>query len=81
MSILVQFLVESVALSLAGGLVGIFLGAMAGDALAPWHWVGRFPWGWAAIGILVCSVIGVAFGIFPAMKAASLDPIEALRYE
>ncbi|HEY1765921.1 MAG TPA: ABC transporter permease [Opitutaceae bacterium] len=82
MTILTQFLVESVVLSLTGGLVGILLGTIAGDSLAAWLSVGIvFPWGWAAIGIIVCSVIGVVFGMFPAWKAASLDPIEALRYE
>jgi putative ABC transport system permease protein len=40
-----------------------------------------FPWDWASIGLLVCTAIGVGFGLYPAFKAASLDPIEALRYE
>jgi putative ABC transport system permease protein len=40
-----------------------------------------FPWDWAAIGLIVCTVIGVGAGLYPAMKAAALDPIESLRYE
>jgi len=40
-----------------------------------------FPWNWAAIGLIVCCGIGVCFGFYPAWKAASLDPIEALRFE
>jgi putative ABC transport system permease protein len=40
-----------------------------------------FPWDWAIIGLVVCSLIGIGFGFFPAMKAASLDPVEALRFE
>jgi putative ABC transport system permease protein len=80
--ILTQFLVESVVLSVTGGLVGILLGTVAGDALAAVLSAAIvFPWGWAAAGVIVCTAIGVVFGMYPAWKAASLDPIEALRYE
>jgi len=40
-----------------------------------------FPYGWAATGVIVCSVIGIAFGFYPALRAASLEPVEALRFE
>jgi putative ABC transport system permease protein len=40
-----------------------------------------FPWDWAIIGLVVCSIVGIAFGTYPAWKAANLDPIESLRYE
>ena len=81
-AILAQFLVESVTISLAGGIAGILIGVIAGDGVAALVKADIvFPWGWAALGIFVCSAIGVVFGLYPAFKAASLDPIEALRYE
>src|ERR1022692_1605911 len=80
--ILTQFLVESVVLSVTGGLVGILLGTIAGDVLASLLSAQIiFPWGWATAGVTACSAIGVVFGMYPAWKAASLDPIEALRFE
>ena len=79
---LTQFLVESVVLSVTGGLFGIMLGTLAGNALAVFLSVSIvFPWGWAATAVFVCSLIGIVFGLYPAWKAAALAPIEALRYE
>jgi putative ABC transport system permease protein len=80
--ILTQFLVESMVLSVTGGMFGIVLGTIAGDALALFLKVSIvFPLGWAVTGVLVCSFIGIAFGLYPAWKASSLDPIDALRFE
>jgi putative ABC transport system permease protein len=78
----IQFLLEALFLSLLGATAGIILGIVAGNGLALWLQASVvFPVGWALLGVLVCSVIGVGFGFYPAHKAASLDPIEALRHE
>ena len=80
--ILGQFLLESLFLSELGGLAGIVLGALGGNALAIFIKASvYFPWGWALLGLFVCSAIGIGFGMYPAQKAAALDPVEALRFE
>ena len=81
-NILAQFLAESLALSVSGGIVGIILGIAATQILAR-----RFGWTIPirleviAIAVGFSVLVGVGFGLFPARKASRLDPIEALRYE
>src|SRR5213595_2132064 len=75
--ILRQFLTEAVFISETGGVLGIFLGIVAGLLLATWLKVDLiFRYGWALAGLLVCSAIGIGFGLYPGYRAATLDPIE-----
>ncbi|HEY5609588.1 MAG TPA: ABC transporter permease [Thermoanaerobaculia bacterium] len=77
-----QFLIEAIVLSEVGGLAGILLGVVGGNGIALWLDIAMvFPWGWTLTGMIVCSIIGTGFGFYPALRAASLHPIEALRYE
>ncbi len=81
-NILAQFLCEAVVLSEIGGLLGVVLGIVAGNVLALAIKVPPIvPYDWALIGLGICSLVGIAFGTYPAWKAANLDPIESLRYE
>lgn len=81
-NILIQFLVESVTLSLIGGTAGIILGIAAGNLAGSFlEAAAVIPIDWVIIGVMLCIIIGVSFGTYPAYKAANLDPIEALRYE
>ena len=77
-----QILFEAIVLSEIGGIAGVVLGIGVGDALAKTFELDMvFPLGWALTGVIVCSLIGITFGFYPALRAASLEPVEALRYE
>jgi putative ABC transport system permease protein len=77
-----QFLFESMIISMLGALFGIFLGVMVGNLFSMILHTGFvIPWFWVILGIVICSIVGLAAGIYPAMKAAKLNPIVALRYE
>ena len=81
-NILSQFIAEAIVLCQIGGLVGIGLGILGGNLAAiAFSLPAVFPVDWALIGFALCAFIGVVFGVYPAWKAANLDPIEALRYE
>jgi len=80
--ILTQFLMEAVFLSQFGGIVGVILGIAGGNLMALVLKVPAVvPMDWAFYGMAVCSFIGIGFGIYPAWRAANLDPIESLRFE
>jgi putative ABC transport system permease protein len=82
MDILLQFLIESIMLSVFGGMVGILLGFGASQIVeALTSWPISVMWGSALLSFVVCTVIGIFFGWYPARRAADLDPIDALRYE
>lgn len=77
-----QFLIEAVVICQLGGLFGIILGILAGNGVSMLVGGGFIiPWLWMGMGILVCVIVGIISGIYPAIKASELDPIEALRYE
>jgi len=77
-----QFLFESVIISLLGAVFGIVLGVLVGNLFSSFLNTGFvIPWFWVVLGIVICTVVGLAAGVWPAQKAARLNPIVALRYE
>ena len=80
--ILTQFLIESVLLSVTGGIIGVIVGVGAAVGINVFaHWPIQIqPWS-VLLSFAVCSATGIFFGWYPAKKAACLDPIEAIRYE
>ncbi len=81
-NIMTQFIMEAVVLCEVGGVIGVGLGILGGNAVAlALKMPPVVPVDWAILGLLICSVVGIIFGTYPAYKAANLDPVESLRYE
>ena len=82
MDILAQFLIESILISVTGGLIGVLFGVGAAliETVVAHFPIYIQPWS-VLLSFVVCTVTGVFFGWYPAKKAAQLDPIEAIRYE
>jgi putative ABC transport system permease protein len=77
-----QFLIESVIISALGAVFGIILGIIIGNGAAKLLDTGFVvPWDWVFYAIIICTIVGLAAGLYPALKAGKLNPIEALRYE
>ena len=80
--VMAQFILEAVVLCEVGGVIGVALGILGGNATAYYLKVApAVPVDWMVLGLLICSAVGIVFGTYPAFKAAQLDPIESLRYE
>jgi putative ABC transport system permease protein len=81
-SVMVQFIIEAIMLCEIGGLIGVVLGVVGGNVAGKYMELPVvIPYDWVVIGLIICSVVGIIFGTYPAYKAANLDPIESLRYE
>ena len=81
-SVMIQFLSEAIIISIIGSLFGIFLGILVGNLFSIILGTGFvIPWNWVVYGIIICTIVGLAAGIYPAFKAGKLNPIDALRYE
>jgi len=77
-----QFLLEAIIISLLGALFGILLGVAVGNLFSIVLKTGFVvPWNWIIYGIAICTIVGLLAGLYPALKAGRLNPIEALRYE
>jgi putative ABC transport system permease protein len=77
-----QFLIEAITISVVGGIIGVLFGIGASMAISSLlNWATMFSPFYTLVSVIFSALVGIAFGYYPARKAASLDPIDALRYE
>ena len=80
--ILTQFIIETITLCQIGGIIGVGAGVGAGWILGKLIKIDiALPWSWIIFSLVICTLLGLLFGAYPAWKASKLDPIDALRYE
>ena len=80
--IFLQFLIEATLISIIGGIAGIILGLLFGNVVA--YFLQQdpiIPFNWVLYSIQICVFMGIVFGLYPAIKAANLNPIDSIRYE
>lgn len=78
-----QFVIEAIVVCLLGGVGGVILGILIGNVISKAIGIDAFvvPWTWMFVGMIICVIVGLISGYYPAFKASKLDPIESLRFE
>lgn len=78
-----QFVIEAIVVCVLGGIGGVILGILIGNLISRAIGISAFvvPWLWMFVGMLICIIVGLLSGYYPAHKASKLDPIESLRFE